>query len=1324
VEGGNTVGGLVGYNDNHDAWSPGFIRFSHADVDVSGKAEVGGLAGSIHYGWGSIEDSYATGDVTGENYVGGLAGYIDAGGIFRSYATGNVVGNTSETVADAGRWVGGLVGTNYSSTISLCFATGNVTGGKTEIGGLVGQNIGAEDPWEEGVWIPALIENSYSTGAVVGASWVGGLVGSNATYGKIKYSYATGEVEATGEENPSFGGLAGVTGATGSEVISSYFDKETSGIDDGFVSYDKSTAQMKNKNTFTGWDFAATSNKWLIREGTDSKSYPYLYYQSAPAVITEAVETGVIINLSAPTSVDFYLEDEFQNTAEVTTASDKTYSPSGGTFEVGAKVTFITKEATKAPSYPANGIINRPEITDVTPHGAVATARLDNNLVLTFNRAVTGVAGKLITISVTTTPEGEPEPEPEPETTIYGYAIVAGDNSAEVEEEDFTYNKVTIPFSSFVKYVANTAEPPAPALIPATDPEVPLAIATGNTYKLSVDGGAFTSPSAFGDILTEANEASDPLFTFTTGKATLVASDFTVSDNVHTYTGTAKTATVTPKEGVGTLTTTSYYATSEPIAAVENPTNAGTYDIKVTVAASTDYLGTPNGGLKVGTLTINKVTLADTDLAISEDEVTYNGEAREVTVSINDEAGEESNIVDDDIDDVEDLGEITVYYTGVDPTDYAKSTTAPVNAGEYTITIEIEGANYTTPEGGLELGTFTINKVTLAATDFAISEDEVTYDGTAQEVTVSINDEAGEESNIVAGDEIEELGEISVYYTGVGETTYPKNETAPTNAGTYTITIEIEGANYATPAGGLALGTFTIEQVTLAETDFAISEDEVTYDGTAQEVEIIIDTEAEESNIVEGDAIEDLGTITVYYTGPGEDDVPTTEKPVNVGTYTITIDVAASDNYAAATGLELGTFTINKAIAEVEIPTIPTLTYAANATLLSVDLTDYETAYGSFSWVDDTESITPGETKDYDAVFTPSDLVNYYYTDVTGTWDDETGTFAVTITLTMDAAPSGGGEEPGEEEPGEEPGGEEEVPEVIYPDGVSLNLTSLTLKTGDTQQLIAIVTPLSADNRSVNWTSSNTKVATVSGGVITAVAAGTATITATTAVGGYRATCRVTVEERNVVVEAPKPESSKGVIEVSLNLPADGSFSCTFTLTLPQGLLLDQSLTALSEDLVADYQLDIAPKTGLTWQFDIRLKSSQNLRAAATYRNLVNIAYTIEETAADGNHEVKLTDVELKLSNNTVIREDEIVVSVTTGTPVGIAKASEGVAIRSEAGRLYVTSPAAETVYIYSFNGKLLYTATKASGLATFDAPSEKLLIVRGTSGWSRKVTN
>ena len=80
--------------------------------------------------------------------------------------------------------------------------------------------------------------------------------------------------------------------------------------------------------------------------------------------------------------------------------------------------------------------------------------------------------------------------------------------------------------------------------------------------------------------------------------------------------------------------------------------------------------------------------------------------------------------------------------------------------------------------------------------------------------------------------------------------------------------------------------------------------------------------------------------------------------------------------------------------------------------------------------------------------------------------------------------------------------------------GVSLNRATLSLNTGETSALTATVAPATATNKSVTWASSNTSVATVSSsGVVTAVGAGSATITVTTQDGGFTASCAVTVSQ-------------------------------------------------------------------------------------------------------------------------------------------------------------------------------------------------------------------
>lgn len=77
---------------------------------------------------------------------------------------------------------------------------------------------------------------------------------------------------------------------------------------------------------------------------------------------------------------------------------------------------------------------------------------------------------------------------------------------------------------------------------------------------------------------------------------------------------------------------------------------------------------------------------------------------------------------------------------------------------------------------------------------------------------------------------------------------------------------------------------------------------------------------------------------------------------------------------------------------------------------------------------------------------------------------------------------------------------------------ISLDETSISLGIGSTRQLTATIVPDDAWNKTVIWSTSNSKIATVSeNGVITAVKSGTATITATAQDTGKKAACKVKV---------------------------------------------------------------------------------------------------------------------------------------------------------------------------------------------------------------------
>lgn len=76
--------------------------------------------------------------------------------------------------------------------------------------------------------------------------------------------------------------------------------------------------------------------------------------------------------------------------------------------------------------------------------------------------------------------------------------------------------------------------------------------------------------------------------------------------------------------------------------------------------------------------------------------------------------------------------------------------------------------------------------------------------------------------------------------------------------------------------------------------------------------------------------------------------------------------------------------------------------------------------------------------------------------------------------------------------------------------GISLNKTSIQLVVGATETLSAKVTPDNATSPSISWDSSDKEVATVDNGVVTAVSAGKATITA--ASSSFTAECVVEVK--------------------------------------------------------------------------------------------------------------------------------------------------------------------------------------------------------------------
>ncbi len=192
-----------------------------------------------------------------------------------------------------------------------------------------------------------------------------------------------------------------------------------------------------------------------------------------------------------------------------------------------------------------------------------------------------------------------------------------------------------------------------------------------------------------------------------------------------------------------------------------------------------------------------------------------------------------------------------------------------------------------------------------------------------------------------------------------------------------------------------------------------------------------------------------------------------------------TVTVTAED------GTTTKTYTINFSVASA-YPKVLTATWTNIAGQAVIDQAN-KTITGKVAQGTGLTAITPSFTGNNIASWTPQGAQNFSNGAVEYTFSAQTGEVTVyNITIT-------------------------EVP-VVHPNSVSLDKSSLNLSIGGSSDIHATVLPADATDPSVSWSSSNTAVATVNNnGHVTALTAGTATITVTTTDGNKTATCSVTV---------------------------------------------------------------------------------------------------------------------------------------------------------------------------------------------------------------------
>ena len=238
-----------------------------------------------------------------------------------------------------------------------------------------------------------------------------------------------------------------------------------------------------------------------------------------------------------------------------------------------------------------------------------------------------------------------------------------------------------------------------------------------------------------------------------------------------------------------------------------------------------------------------------------------------------------------------------------------------------------------TPEWKETSKDFTIHVVN--KTDVNISglsnNETFTYDGNPKMPTGTISVNAGTVN----------VSDLEVKYQGTGTTSY-NSATAPTNAGTYTVTYKVPDTN--TNYTGTFSVAFTIkkaqlDKVTLVKDTFEYTGDE----------------------IVPQDSNFDLNKMN--FSG----DI----KATNVGNYSITVSLKDKDNYewkdGTTTDLVLN-WSITQATPDYIVPT--------GLTGVKGDFLSSITLPAGFTWNNPSELLTAG-THTYKATYTPTDTINY-----------------------------------------------------------------------------------------------------------------------------------------------------------------------------------------------------------------------------------------------------------------------------------------------------------------------------------------------------------
>ena len=221
---------------------------------------------------------------------------------------------------------------------------------------------------------------------------------------------------------------------------------------------------------------------------------------------------------------------------------------------------------------------------------------------------------------------------------------------------------------------------------------------------------------------------------------------------------------------------------------------------------------------------------------------------------------------------------------------------------------------------------------------------------------------------------------------------------------------------------------------------------------------------------------------------------------------------------------------------------------------------------------------------------------------------------------------------------------------------VTLNQNTLTLTVGDTETLTVVIEPANAIIKNVTWVSSNTSVATVTNGTITAVAVGSTTITITTQDGEKTADCAVIVKATGAAVTKPTVS----------DLPTSNSITVNaVTLVTDTRQSIEYAINTVNNDCPSTWQSDTT-FTGLnsatTYYVYARSMSNTNYNAgsASVSAEIITATpVTLNSIIADGSSTQTTTKLTLTFDKAiSGLSASDIILSGVSGVSKGTLSGS------------------------------------------------------------------